>query len=179
MPDRPEKTRRLFFALWPDAAVRASLAAVSAKRLRRVRRVPPENLHLTLAFPGSVTPAVQACLEAEAGRIDTPAFALCIDRAGYWPGPRISWVGPARVPDGLWDLVTALRSALEACGLESEKRPFQPHVTLARKGNPAAVPGAFAPISWSIGNFSLVESVTDPAGAKYFPLRSWTLEGGQ
>lgn len=173
----PEPTRRLFFALWPDAAVRESLVAVSKKQLRKVKRVPPDNLHLTLAFPGSVTQPVQQCLEAGAGRIVAPPFELLVDRAGHWPRPRIAWIGPTHIPAGLWSLVTALREVLAECGLVPESRPYQPHITLARKANPGTMAGAFEPIHWSIGNFCLVESVTDPAGAKYLPLRFWELEG--
>ena len=177
MPGTPEPTRRLFFALWPDAVVRASLAGVSGKRLRRVKRVPPANLHLTLVFVGPVTPPVQHCLEAEAGRIISPAFDLTVDHAGHWPRPRISWIGPTRIPAGLWTLVTGLRQAMTACGLEPETRPYQPHVTLARKTQPTAVAGEFEPIHWSIRQFSLVESVTAPDGVRYLPPRSWVLEG--
>jgi 2'-5' RNA ligase len=173
----PESTRRLFFALWPDAVVRESLAAISKQRLRKAKRVPPANLHLTLAFPGSVTRPVQLCLETGAGRIVAPPFELLVDHAGHWPRPRISWIGPTRIPAGLWSLVTALRQVLEECGLNPESRPYQPHITLARKANPGTVAGEFEPIPWSIRNFSLVESVTDPAGAKYLPLRCWELEG--
>ena len=173
----PEPTRRLFFALWPDAAVRQSLEAVSGKRLRKVKRIPPANLHLTLAFPGVVTRPVQECLETGAGRIVAQPFELLVDRAGYWPGPRIMWIGPTRIPAGLWALVTAVRQVLAECGLDPESRPYQPHITLARKANPGVVADEFEPISWSIRRFSLVESVTDPAGAKYLPLRCWELEG--
>lgn len=177
MPARPEPTRRLFFALWPDETVRQSLEAVAAKRLRKAKRVPADKLHITLAFPGSVTQAVQQCLEAGAGRIVAPPFDLLVDHAGYWPRPRIVWIGPTRIPEGLWALVTALRQVLEECGLVPESRPYQPHITLARKVNSGSVAGEFEPVPWSIRNFSLVESVTDPAGAKYLPLRFWELEG--
>lgn len=177
MPPVPEPRRRLFFALWPDAAVRAALVAVSKQHLRRVKRVPPDNLHLTLAFPGSVTEAVHQCLEAGAGRIVAPPFELQIDRAGHWPRPRISWIAPTRIPPGLWSLAGELRQLLEDCGLEPEARAYQPHITMARKTRPGTVAGEFEPIHWSIRNFCLVESVTDPAGAKYLPLRFWELEG--
>jgi len=177
MPQTPEPTRRLFFALWPDAAVREALATVSGQQLRRVKRVPPANLHLTLVFVGPVTEPVQQCLEAGAGRIVAPPFDLQVDHAGHWPRPRISWIGPTRIPAGLWTLVTALREAQAACGLEPEIHPYQPHVTLARKTPSASVVGEFGPIHWSIRQFSLVESVTDPAGVRYLPLRGWALEG--
>jgi 2'-5' RNA ligase len=179
MPATCEPTRRLFFALWPDAAVRDALVAVAARPLRRVKRVRPANLHMTLAFPGAVTRAVQDCLEAEAGAIAVPPFELCIDTAGYWPRPRIAWLGPAHAPAEIWALSGALRTALERCGLVPEARPFLPHITLARKVNPGTTIGAFEPVHWPVGHFALVESVTDPAGAVYRPLRSWPLEAPQ
>ena len=54
---RPEAPRqRLFFALWPDDAVRARLDQAGEELLgKRVKRVPAANLHLTLAFAGAVT----------------------------------------------------------------------------------------------------------------------------
>jgi 2'-5' RNA ligase len=177
MPATPEPTHRLFFALWPDETVRQSLAAAAGKCLRRTKRVPADKLHITLAFPGVVTETVQQCLEAGADRIVSRPFELQVDRVGYWPRPRIVWLGPTRIPEGLWSLVAALRGVLEECGLVPETRPYLPHITLARKANPGAVAGDFEPIPWSIRNFCLVESVTDPAGAKYLPLRSWELEG--
>jgi 2'-5' RNA ligase len=35
-----------------------------------------------------------------------------------------------------------------------------------------------APVTWSISDFSLVESVTDARGASYRRLVTWKLEGG-
>ncbi len=49
-------TRRVFFALWPDAAQREALAHAIRKAVKSCggRPVPPESLHVTLAFLGSV-----------------------------------------------------------------------------------------------------------------------------
>lgn len=173
-----EPTRRLFFALWPDAEVREALAALSRRRIRKLaRRVPDANLHITLAFAGAVSTSVQACLESAAGRVSGAPFELCIDRAGYWPGPRIIWAGPTHVPPPLWALVGALREVFEACGLEPERRAWRPHITLARKAGRGLHDDRLAAIPWSISDFCLVESVSDAAGTRYLPLRRWALEG--
>jgi 2'-5' RNA ligase len=175
-----EPRQRLFFALWPDAAVRQALAKSSRELLgRRVKPVPAENLHITLAFAGPVTAPVRDCLIAAAGGIHTAPFELVIDHVGHWPRPRILWAGPTHTPAALWTLVEALNQAFESCGLQRETRPFQAHVTLARKvGRAPPPPAVLDPVAWSIGDFSLMESVTDAHGASYRRLSSWTLDGG-
>jgi 2'-5' RNA ligase len=69
---------RLFFALWPDAAVRdelyrAAQAAHDGSGGRCMRR---DNLHQTLVFVGSVAAERIAGLEAAAAAITVPAFKL-------------------------------------------------------------------------------------------------------
>ena len=173
-----EPTRRLFFALWPDDETRAALAALAREQThRQARRVVADNLHLTLAFPGNVTPRVQACLEEGAGQLSGASFELSIDRLGYWSGPRILWAAPAQTPRELWSLATSLREVLAACGLEPENRPYQAHITLARKASQALTVTRTVPILWSISQFCLVESVSEPNGVRYRVLRLWTLEG--
>jgi len=174
-----ELRQRLFFALWPDAAVRQALARSSRELLgRRVKPVPAENLHITLAFAGPVTAAVRDCLATAAGGIRAAPFALTLDHVGHWPRPRILWLGPTHTPAGLWSLVGALNGVFDGCGLQRETRPFQAHVTLARKVRRAPPLAVAAPVAWSISDFSLVESVTGVRGASYRRLVSWKLEGG-
>jgi 2'-5' RNA ligase len=173
-----EPTRRLFFALWPDEDTRAALGALARERVQRqARRVADHNLHITLAFPGNVTARVQACLEEGAGGITGAPFELAIDRLGHWPGPRIIWAAPGQTPPQLWSLAAALREVLAGCGLEPETRPYQAHITLARKASQAFPLTRIAPVPWSIRHFCLVESVSEPAGVRYAVLRTWPLEG--
>jgi 2'-5' RNA ligase len=175
-----EPRQRLFFALWPDATLRQSLAKSSRELLgRRVKQVPAANLHITLAFAGPVTAPVRDCLMAAAGGIRAAPFELVIDHVGHWPRPRILWAGPTHTPPALWALVEALNLAFESCGLQRETRPFQAHITLARKvGRAPPAPVVLEPVVWSISDFSLMESVTDARGASYRRLVSWKLDGG-
>ena len=173
-----EPRQRLFFALWPDHEVRTALDKAGQSLLgKRIKRVPAANLHLTLAFAGSVTASVRHCLESTAGAIQLAPFDLTLDHYGHWPRPRIAWMGPVHTPPGLWSLVGSLRTVFESCGLQVETRPYQPHVTLARKIGRLATDTPITPIAWPIRSFSLVESVTDPRGVRYQRLASWTLEG--
>jgi 2'-5' RNA ligase len=175
-----EPGRRLFFALWPDDEVRAALAQTATDLLgKRIKRVPAANLHITLAFAGAVTAPVRDCLETAAGNIRCPAFELCIDHVGHWPRPRIFWVGPTHTPPALWSLAGQLRTALGDCGLQTESRTYQPHITLARKISATNViqqgTKQIDPVYWSIRRFCLLESVTGPRTVSYHKLASWAL----
>ena len=94
---------RLFIAipLPPDVAHRAS--ALLPPALPGLRRVQPENLHVTLAFlgetPESRLPDVAAAAEHAARAVRR--FRLVFDRTGRFPErgrPRVLWLGFA---DGL------------------------------------------------------------------------------
>ena len=174
-----ESAQRLFFALWPDPAVRAALAGVTAGlKLPRGRLTPPQNLHVTLVFLGAADAARRACVEAAAGAIQAEGFAVTLDRTGWWRRPQVFWAGSSVTPPPLLDLVRALQAGCEACGFPRENRPFEVHATLARKV-PAEPPALdLEPIPWPVDHFVLVESALTPAGSEYRVLRSWPLGGG-
>ena len=182
MPEKRDPTsprQRLFFALWPDDSVRQSLASIASKSLkRRGRKVPAENLHLTLAFLGYVSPEVRGRVESMADGITAAPFTLEFTHLGVWPRPRVIWSGCEQTPLALTALVDALRRGLKACGVKPEVRPYRVHLTLARKASVAPDFGeAHAPVSWSVEGFHLVESKTLSSGAEYKILRSWPLRG--
>lgn len=170
--------RRLFFALWPDEDLRFRLYRLGADLLgdNRGRRIPPENLHLTLVFLGYVNAGRQACLEHEVSAIQLPAFTLTLDQAGYWPRKGILWAGGA-VSEDLLALVRALNQGLSGCGLAPETRPYQVHLTLARNVRRLRLDRnhAIEPLTWQVRQFALVASQTLPEGAHYEMLRTWEL----
>ena len=170
-------TRRLFFALWPDEGIREELDRVSRHAVRkRGKRVRGENLHITLAFIGQVPADTASCLRQAAAEIRGQRFTLRLDRIGYWPRPRILWLGPSHTPAALRHLVGDLNRQLgQECGYTPEKRPWQAHVTLARKCTASREEPTPQTVDWAAGHFSMVESVTDPAGARYRVLDSWPL----
>lgn len=169
-PDGADRrTRRLFFALWPDDALRVRLVRETRKAVRRSggRPVPPRNLHATLAFLGNQPAQLFDGIVAAAARVRATGAELVLDRYGYWPKPRVFWIGPAECPPALARLSRDLWSRLTELGIEPDVRQFRPHVTLARKV--AAVPEVPEPepLGWQVSEFALVESVTDRRGARY------------
>lgn len=171
--------RRLFIALWPDAGLQGKLYALGGELLAgsRGRRLPPENLHLTLAFLGYVNAERQACLERVAAAIRLPAFTLTLDQAGFWPRKGLLWAS-GTLPEALLALVYGINQGLRACGLEPETRPFQVHLTLARnvRGLRLDRDRAITPLAWKVSQFALVASQTLPEGARYEILQTWRLE---
>lgn len=166
-------TQRLFFALWPDQVLRQRLAELA--RQVATRPVPPANLHLTLVFLGSQTAAQRDCAMAAAQQVRGAPFELVLDYLGGWSGPRIQWLGSRQAPQALLDLVAELNRHLAACGFTPERRPFAPHVTLARKVRQPRVQLLDAPIHWPAREFVLAESVSTDEGVRYPVLARWPL----
>ncbi len=166
--DSPAETRRkLFFALWPDPATRAALAALLP--LVQGRRIPPDKLHLTLAFLGQQDEARVPALLDILARLDIPPMHLQVDCFGYFARPHIAWAGMTRPPAALLAMQRQLMEALTAAGFDPATHgEFKPHITLAREAKQAPTDAAFAPVTWRASQVALVESV--PETGRYVPL---------
>lgn len=162
---------RVFFALWPQVATAAAIDAAANGLVHDGRRVQRSQLHLTLAFVGSVEPRALAELEQRAQAIQAAAFTLVLDRADYFRRPRIVSLGPSRVPQALTRLADAVAGI---AGVDACRRHFRPHVSLARRAA-APAPGRIAPIRWPVRSFCLVESGADGVPGRYVRLREWPL----
>ncbi|AGA91165.1 2''-5'' RNA ligase [Thioflavicoccus mobilis 8321] len=149
---------RLFFALWSDAAVRRDLAAsMRAMGADRGRPTHPADLHLTLVFLGPLGEAQRRCAEGVAEALRAAPFGLRLERVGHWRGPRVLWCAPSEAPADLVTLVDALAGGLaDHCGLTLERRPYRPHVTLARGiGRDPSAEQSIQPIDWPVSDFVL------------------------
>ena len=174
----PARARRLFFALWPDPATREALAHATRKAVRHCggRPVAEDNLHATVAFLGPVPEGrLEAVLAAGAGAAGAAtAFAVSLDTIDFWPRPQVL-VATAATPPEAAALAEALWRRVEPLGIARDLRPLRVHVTLARKVRKPAPGLGMHPVAWRVPDLALVESVTDPAGARYTPLAGWPL----
>lgn len=169
--------RRLFFALWPDAALRGRLAELQGVcGVASGRPVAVESLHITLVFLGDVPGDRVACIGQAASSVRASGFDLTLDCLGYWRRPQVVWAGARECPSALDALVQSLQSALQACGHAPDSRPYAVHLTLWRKvqRRPPLRPGES--LHWPVRAFSLVESHLEPAGARYETLQFWPLD---
>jgi 2'-5' RNA ligase len=160
----------------PPEAMRRELAGfTTALGHPQLRRVPAENLHVTVLFLGDVpaadVPELGERLAWVAGR--EPAFRLELGHA---------LPAPARRPRMLWALVAPSEALLRLSrDLHAAARRLAPeqakplrgygHITLARFRS--EVPGLAAttldlsPSSFDVTELLLMESQLSPAGARY------------
>jgi 2'-5' RNA ligase len=177
-----EPGRRLFFALWPDATARAALAAATREAVSAsaARAVPPQNLHATLAFLGSVPERRIAELEDIARRVAGSFVPPCpmllqFDELAHWAGPKILVARCAAESPAAHSLATLLKTATEAAGFAPDLKPFHAHVTVARKVDRAPAVALTPAVQWRFDAFALIESRTAAEGAAYSVRQSYLL----
>jgi RNA 2',3'-cyclic 3'-phosphodiesterase len=173
---------RLFLALpLPDEA-RERLASWQAAELAGAsgaRVVPPENLHVTLAFlggrPAGEEEAIMAELRAAAEKASPPALVA----SGYRETRSVGMVVLEDVEGRATSLAEALGERLERLGVyRREARPWLPHVTVLRfRRQPRLRPAPpdLGPVSPS--EAALYTSVLRRTGAQYEIRESVALGG--
>ena len=150
--------KRVFLALWPDEAIRGALHRLARGMDVGGRPVPRAHLHLTLAFPGTIEAEQAACL---AERLDSLAFdpiPILLDRAGHFGRARVAWAGPSHCPYELGRLADRARGLCLACGVRTDDRAFEPHVSLRRHARPPSRAELDPPIHWFADTLVLIES---------------------
>ncbi len=176
---------RAFVAIGMPPEILPRLDAL-ADSLPMPRRVPEENMHLTLAFLGETPNPVleEAHLAFEALR--APAFDLELSGVNSFGGtkPRLVYAGVAPNP-ALMALQKKVTNAARLAGCTVESRRFTPHVTLGRFSPEAADLGrlqaamvraaTFSAGPARINEFTLYQSHLTADGPIYEPLASYPL----
>ena len=147
-----------------------------------VRWARPEQVHLTLRFLGNVSRAQLADLTSSLIRAPagiTP-FQLALEGAGCFPNmknPRVVWIGINGELDSLRRLQIHIERVTSGFGDQTEKRPFQAHLTIGRPRVPgtdwtaALAAAATATIGrFAVAHLVLVQSQLSPKGSIYTPL---------
>jgi 2'-5' RNA ligase len=151
------------------------------------RPVPESNLHITLAFLGSVPEHRVEELAAIAGRtaanFPRAAVPLAVSLEGFehWAKPQILAVlgqteeADAAPKSGTTVLAQVLVAEAAAAGFRPDLKPFRAHVTVARKVARAARSSEMRRMLWSFDSFALIESRTLPGGPVYSVVESFVL----
>lgn len=164
--------------------------------------VPPERglkwvksfqLHFTLKFLGYLeedkVPQVKEYVAKVAGMC--PPLALRLDDCGAFPRlaqARVVWLGCAGDTVEMAELARGIDNKMTRLGVEKEKRPFKPHLTLARSRDPRNVTGTVDALrewltgrpamDFLVGSAVLYQSILDATGPTYVRLEEFEL-GGQ
>lgn len=193
-PNSNSESVRMFVALDLPEIVREDIAAWGETALAdpALRRVPPEALHVTLAFLGNRQLSdVERIAEAMEEAATIPVLLELGGPVGR-PArgrPRLVALPASHGPIG--GLQERLSEDLVFEGLyEPEKRPFWPHVTVARvraegggsrRPMQVEIPSGPSPaerVGWFHGvRISLYRSELQPQGARYVPLAQVELPG--
>ena len=166
----------------PDEAV-AGLVAWQQRFLagdRALRMTPAAQLHITLIFLGRMG---EGQLEQAAGQLDRledrSAFELTASRMVGLPqgrNPRViaaAFDGPVERPRRIHDELAAGLGAKRL--YRKEKRPYFPHVTLARSRDRTRLRPAeltTEPVKFTAVRVTLYNSILKPSGAEHRPLKS-------
>ncbi|MFC0522267.1 RNA 2',3'-cyclic phosphodiesterase [Pontibacillus salicampi] len=100
-----------------------------------------EDFHVTLAFLGSVSEERMESLQNALRRCtDLQAFTVNVEGIGTFghpAKPRVMWAGVER-NQPLVELQQHISDVTEEQGFTKDKRPYKPHITLAKKWNSSA-----------------------------------------
>jgi len=187
---QPKQQVRIFCAVELPDDVRARVAAhvanlrAAAQPSLKISWERAEKLHLTLKFLGEIEAGRVEALTRAAQRAAGAAgkFELTLREAGAFPprgNPRILWLGLEDAAGRLAQLQQRLETECERENFPRETRAFRPHLTIARIriANAAARHLAtlhreteFAPATFDVGEFVVMQSELGAGGSRYTPL---------
>lgn len=160
---------RLFVAIDLPENIRAYLAQMSFG-LPGARWVEDEQIHLTLSFIGEVDKLLYQDIKKALFEVQIDPFDLALKGVGHFPPkgqPTVLWVGVEK-SEPLLSLYHKVESILRQLGVETDRRKYSPHITLARlKDTPINRLGEF------LTQHALFE--TEPFDVTEFHLYSSTL----
>ena len=189
---------RLFVAVGIDSGVRQRIADFCNELRRRAERLAPraritwvraEQLHVTVRFIGEVEASRAAAIAAAlAPEFSVETFDMVVKDTGAFPpsgAPRVFWAGIASGAGGLSAIEQEVSGRLAACGVKRERRPYRPHLTLARVRDASGLQSAplFEALSGHgfgvtrVEAITLFESRTSPKGTTYESRQRTPLRG--
>jgi 2'-5' RNA ligase len=166
---------RLFAGLEVPSHVKAALAMLRGG-LPGARWIEPSDYHITLRFIGDIGNRTAREIDGLLAEVARRPLPLRISGLGSFGGDKphsvFATVEPTRE---LGDLQSEVDRLVRACGVESDRRKFQPHVTLARlKGASCldvadylSLRGWFPPQDYVADRFVLFSSRDSVGGGPY------------
>lgn len=126
---------RLFAGLEIPAHLSQALSALRGG-IPGARWIEPSDYHITLRFLGDIDNRTASEVDGMLSFIARNPIPIKLSGLGSFGGDHPHSVHAAVEPNrALTELQTEIERMCRACGLETEKRKFTPHITLARLKN--------------------------------------------
>ncbi len=163
-----------------------SLIKARSHKIQGARWVQPEQMHFTMkffpSFPLSLVPQMKDVL-SQLSRVFSP-FTIVLENMGAFPSlakARVLWVGTNQASGQiLGSIAENLEKSCKQLGFAGEKRPFVPHITLARFRSPRNLPANILHMDNScetiVRTMCFYQSTLTPTGAIYHPLCEYHME---
>ncbi len=153
-----------------------------------IRLVPPENLHITFKFIGSMEinkiESVKKTIKSSISSFRCFKYSMgkkinafpCIRKAG------VLIIGIKEGADRLFEIYNVIESKLEELGIPKDRRAFTPHITVARIKKPLNIERSVVPDLpifeeyVECNSISLYESILQRNGAKYINIERFDLK---
>jgi 2'-5' RNA ligase len=150
------------------------------------RKIPHENLHVTMSFFGNVQQSKLSALKSILAQVKCKKISIKVEKIeARRHGGRAGGLIWARIADHQ-DL-SCLKAAIDQAVFfdkEREQAEFIPHVTLFRLRHVAQISKleraisdlSFVPLFFTIDSFSLMQSIQSPSGSHYLELARFSFE---
>ena len=173
-------TKRLFLGIALDTQQTQQIDQLQTQLGKSLRRVPVQNLHMTLAFLGPVSDQIQVQLEAKISIMHKPKFQQTLNTLTHWEKPHVLCLTGQKVDPCLAQLAKECYSLTCLFSLQKNAHLFAPHITLARKVSnmqqSSITSVAIKTLFLSPTIMHLYHSQSTDTGVQYHILRSWQLE---
>lgn len=151
-----------------------------------IKWVHPANLHLTLKFLGETPDDKLEEIRQHLSLIHQQDIKLSFKGLGCFPNivnPKVLWIGLSGDIPALVKLSRDVDKKMAKCGFKKEKRPFAPHITLARIKNNISEELKREILNQTkieyddfiCKRFSLIESQLTPKGSIYTDIEQYPL----
>ena len=151
---------RLFIAINFNNDTRSQLIALRDELRSKSQRgnfSSPENLHLTLAFIGEVSPKKIGTIKTIMNTVTFAPFTATIDQLGTFSRGMLWWAGLCEDKQ-LMDLQREVEHKLALCGFEMDGRKYRPHITLGREIVTDIRPWQIEPFGETVSSIDLMKS---------------------
>jgi len=167
----------------------ADLKEVIAEEVRNlcdigIKKVAPDNLHLTLKFLGELNEKKIEDVKKKLKEVELERFLVKLKGIGCFPNKdfiRIVWIGVSEGKENLIQLQEKINEKLFDVGFGKEKK-FEPHLTIARVGFLQDKKRFIEKLrkikpkwKFEVSSFELMESILQKNGPEYKEIKSFKL----